>query len=143
MLQGEECRPEAFDNHQTHLKVLNDFRAGREYELLDIDQKARLDAHAAIHSGLVLHQLGIPIPTPEPTQDPNALAQGNRAAAGPAAQAQGPQGGGSPQPAPVGQASQPASPSTGQLGGFGQGQAGQPGAVPGVSPQLQAGSMGV
>lgn len=142
MLEGEECRPQAFDNHQIHLKVLNEFRAGREYELLDTDQQARLDAHAAIHSGLVLHQMGIAMPTPDPTTSPAALEQGNRAAAGPAGQGGGSPGGGSPQPAPVGVASQAAPPSTGQLGGFGQGQAGQPGVVPGVSPDMQANHQG-
>ena len=143
MLGGEECRPEAFDNHQVHLQVLNTFRAGREYELLDEDQKARLDAHAAIHSGLVLHQMGIALPTPNPTVDPNALEQGNRAAAGPAGQGGGGGAGQSPQAAPPGIASQPASPSIGQVGGFGSGAAGQPGAVPGMPADQQAQHMGV
>jgi hypothetical protein len=138
MIAGVPCQVEPFDNHQISLNVLNQFRSSREYELLAPEIKALIDAHAAIHESLVLHQMGIAVPTPEQTQSPEALAQGQRAQAGPGGQG-GQPGPGTQQPQ---QGTPPQTPSTQQLGGFGQGAAGQPGAVPGVSPDQQAASMG-
>jgi hypothetical protein len=140
MIAGMDCPVEAFDNHVVSLKVINDFRSTREYELLPVETKARIDAHAAIHESLVLHQMGIAVPTPDQTQNPEALAQGQRAQAGPGAGGGGNPGAGggqppSPQPPPQ-------TPSVQQLGGFGQGAAGQPGQIPGVPPDQQAASMG-
>ncbi len=141
MIAGIETKVQPFDNHQVSLKVLNDFRSTREYELLDEQTQARIDAHAAIHESLVLHQMGIAVPTPNPTTDANALAQAQQAQAGPGGQ-NAAQGGGGQQGPPPQQGSQPATPSINELAQQGQGQAGQPGAIPSVPPDQQAASSG-
>lgn len=146
MLQGKTCEVQAFDNHQIHLQVLNNFRKSTDYENLPIEQQAMFDAHAAVHESLVLKQLGIAVPTPQPTQDPAAMQQADRASAGPASGQVGttspyltdPMTGqpGDPMAAASGQA-----PSTAEIAGIGQA-AGQPGRVPGIPVDNQAASMG-
>lgn len=134
LLLGMNPQVRPYDNHVIHLKVLNDFRKSIDYENLPIEMQAHIDAHAAIHESLVLRQMGIQVPTPNPTQDPVALQQAQQAAAGPAG---APGSIGTAPTAPPAPAAHPAPPSTAQLAGVGG--AGQPGAV---SMDTQAASMG-
>jgi hypothetical protein len=140
LLQGQNPQVRAFDNHMVHLKVLNDFRKTIDYENLPIEMQAHVDAHAAIHESLVLHQMGIQVPTPNPTQDPTALAQGQMAAAGPAG-APGPQAPNGPPPGPGGQSAGTSSmPSDAAQAGIGG--PGNPGRVPGISLDTEAHLLG-
>lgn len=157
MLQGQEPVVQPFDNHAVHLKSLNDFRKSTDYEHLDMQGRAIFDAHAAVHEMLLLKQLGLAAPnTPEPQGSPEALAQADRASAGPAG-GHPPQG--SPFNAPMytdpatgrppsglavasGQAPSPlANSAIAKRAGIGHA-AGQPGRVPGVPADNQAASMG-
>lgn len=140
MLEGQDCEVKAFDNHAVHLQVLNQFRKSIDYEQLDELSQARFDAHAAVHEMLVLKQLGMAVPSPQPAQDPNALAQAQMVS-------QGAAGAGVPQPvptpAPTGMpgVSPMSDGNIQQAAGIGQA-AGQPGRVPGVPADTQAHSMG-
>lgn len=145
MLAGEDCAVEAWDNHSIHIAELNKFRKSVEYERLDDETRARIDAHAAVHEGLVLRQLGMPLTSPAP-YDPNA-AQGVAAVEG-ASSSSGylmdPLTGAPPNPLAVASGQAP-SPVTDE-GIYNQAQigqaAGQPGRVPGVPADNQAASMG-
>lgn len=155
MFEGGQPKVEPFHNHVIHLRVLNDFRKTREYELLDMESKARFDGHAAVHEMLVLRQLGlVPGASPGPA-DPMATEMADRAAAGPAGGV--PQGSafntpmytdpttGRPPSGLAVASGQAPSPLEGtaiaEKAGIGQG-AGQPGRVPGVPADNQAASMG-
>ena len=145
LLLGQNPQVRPYDNHVIHLKVINDFRKSIDYENLPIEMQAHIDAHAAIHESLVLRQMGIQVPTPQPTQDPAAMQQAQQAQAGPAGapgmSAPGgggqapPPGPGGASPGPPGQA-QPALPSAAAMSGIGA--SGQPGRVPGVPLATEA-----
>lgn len=159
LASGEDVKVMPFDNHVIHLKVINSFRKSSDYENLPLEDRARYDAHAAVHESLVLKQLGMTSPWvtgPQGMQDPAAAAEAERVDAGPAGpMSAGPGAGSTPMyvnPAtgvpnnPLAVASgQAPSPLAGSAvekrAGIGQG-AGQPGRVPGVSPDQQAHSMG-
>jgi hypothetical protein len=142
LMLGEDCQVRPFDNHEIHLKVLNDFRKSIDYENLPIEMQAHIDAHAAIHESLVLRQMGIQVPTPQPTQDPAALMQAQAASAGPAGP--GPAGAGAPPPGAGGASPQAAGtasmPSEAQAAGIGG--PGNPGRVPGVPLDTEAHLLG-
>lgn len=155
LLEGGEPVVQPFDNHAIHLKVLNSFRKSADYENLPPEDRARFDAHAAIHEMLVLRQLGLATPG---TGEPNPIAEAQAQTA-----AQGPAGGhppaGSPFNAPMytdqatgkppsglavasGQAPSPlANSAIARRAGIGQ-SAGQPGRVPGVGMDQQAAAIG-
>jgi hypothetical protein len=145
LLLGENPQVRAFDNHQIHLKVINDFRRSIDYENLPIEMQAHIDAHAAIHEALVLRQMGVQVPTPNPTQDPTALAQAQMAQAGPAGppqpgtQAPPPAPGGN-SPAPPGVSSMPGEQSLAKQAGIGG--PGNPGRVPGIPLDTEAHLLG-
>jgi hypothetical protein len=146
LLAGENPEVKPWDNHLIHLTILNNFRKSADYENLDEEGQARFDAHAAVHEMLVLKQLGIVVPPGD--FDPNAAAQSQQVAGGPA--------GGAPQPGVTSpflldpMHGQPGDPQSGgglaplplaKAAGIGQ-QAGQPGRVPGVPVDNQASTMG-
>jgi hypothetical protein len=142
LLQGLDPQVRPYDNHVIHLKVLNDFRKTIDYENLPVEMQAHIDAHAAIHESLVLHQQGIQVPTPQPTMDPTALAQAQMAAAGPAGVSPGapagtPPSAGGASPGPPGVASLPTEAQTAQIGG-----PGNPGRVPGIPLDQEAHLLG-
>jgi hypothetical protein len=157
MLNGEQPVVQPFDNHVVHLTSLNNFRKSIDYEKLPPEGKARFDAHAAVHESLILTQLGLASPVPNPTVDPMAGEQAAAAAAGPAA---GRPPVGSPYNTPMyvneatgvpnsplavasGQAPSPlADTAIARKAGIGQG-AGQQGRVPGVSADNQAARTGM
>lgn len=161
LLEGDDCQVQPFDNHVIHLSVMNQFRKSVDYEQLDDAGRAIFDAHAAVHEMLVLKQMGMSVPTPNPTYDPNAAAQSQMAGAGPAGPGPGgpPQpGGGAPSPGYLlnpmtGTPPDPLAVASGQApdmlaqtsiakrAGIGQA-AGQPGRVPGIPVDNQAHSMG-
>ena len=142
LLKGEEPQVKPYHNHQIHLKVINDFRNSVDYENLPMEDQARFDAHAAIHESLVLKQMGVAVPNPDPTVDPAAQAQAQLAGAGPGG-APGPtpppsQG---PPPGPPGSGAPPMDQATTKrLAGIGG--AGHPGQVPGMPVDQQAAGMG-
>jgi hypothetical protein len=156
MLDGCDCEVAPFDNHAIHLSVLNDFRCTADYENLQDEQKAVFDAHAAVHEMLVLKQLGMAVPSPQPQVDPYAMQQAQMVSAGPAGGHPAPHGNmpyaidpmtGMPQdPTAVasGQAPAPQPLTQGRIAkaaGIGQA-AGQPGRVPGIPADHQAHRMG-
>lgn len=141
LLRGEEPQIKPYDNHVIHIKVINDFRKSIDYENLPIEDQARFDAHAAVHEMLVLKQMGVAVPNPNPMVDPTAQAQAAQATAGP--------GGGAPPPGSAPQnAVQPPPPhgppmapgTTRDLAGIGG--AGNPGQIPGMPVDQQAAHMG-
>lgn len=141
LLNGEEPWVKPYHNHQVHLKVINDFRNSVDYENLPMEDQARFDAHAAIHEMLVLKQMGVAVPNPNPTVDPAAQAQAQLAAQGPGGPPSPPtsQQGGSPPPPGAGAPPMDQS-TTKSLAGIGG--AGNPGEVPGMPVDQQAGQMG-
>jgi hypothetical protein len=144
LLLGEYPQVRPYDNHVIHLKVINDFRKSIDYENLPLEMQAHIDAHAAIHESLVLGQMGVQVPTPNPTQDPAALQQAQQAAAGPAANPYNGMGGiGGMPPAPGGNSPGPPgvnTPSLAQQAGIGG--PGNPGRVPGIPLDTEAHLLG-
>ena len=144
LLNGDMPPVAPFDNHQIHLKVLNDFRKSADYENADDDFRVRVDAHAAVHEMLILRQLGIAVPTPQPTMDNNALQQAATVSAGPAGRQSD-----MPSIEPGAEYNNPYSTVPTDMsenglaakGGIGQG-ANQPGRVPGIPVDNQIASMG-
>lgn len=141
MLGGDNPAVQAFDNHLAHLVVLNDFRKSSDYERLDTDGQARFDAHAAVHESLVLKQMGLQVPTPQPEADPAAAAQAQQADAGPAGFTPPPSTGQPPPGLGVPQADLMSQQNVHAAAGIAQG-AGHPGQVPGIPADMQANSMG-
>jgi hypothetical protein len=143
LLRGEQPAVKPYDNHLIHLKVINDFRCSIDFENLEQEDQARFDAHAAVHEMLVLKQLGVAIPAPEPTQNPEALAQAQQASLGAAGQDLVPPsaGGGGQPPAPQQLQGQQAN-DTAFAKGAGIGGAGNPGRVPGISLESEAHLLG-
>jgi hypothetical protein len=146
LLQGQMPQVRAYDNHVIHLKVLNDFRKSIDYENLPVEMQAHIDAHAAIHESLVLRQMGIQVPTPQPIQDPAAMQQAQSVAAGPA----GPAMAGAQAPPPAAGGASPGAPG---VAGMPQGSAGlaqtasiggpgNPGRVPGIPLDQEAHLLG-
>jgi hypothetical protein len=144
LLQGIDPQVRPYDNHVIHLKVINSFRKSIDYENLPIEAQAHIDAHAAIHESLVMRQMGIQVPTPNPTQDPQALQQAQVASAGPAGPSAGagpPQGGSGPaQQAPPPSPASTGLPSPSAQAGIGG--PGQPGRVPGIGLDQEAALLG-
>lgn len=138
LLDNDPPSVKPYDNHVVHLKVLNDFRKSIDYEKLPIEDQARIDARCAVHEMLVLRQMGVKVPTPTATADPEAMAQAELAGMGPA----GPVGGPTqpPQPGAPGQGTPPAPASTADMAGIGG--AGNPGRIPNMPVDQQAASMG-
>ena len=145
LLKGGLPNPLPFHNHRAHLEFLNSYRKSLDYEQLDPKIRAAVDAHAAVHEGLLLPQeaspgapgtpynpeLGGPnpegvtgMPPPPPYMDPMTGSQPDPTAA---AAGQGP--------------SALAGSNVEQMAGIGQA-AGQPGRVPGIPADNQAASMG-
>lgn len=143
LLEGKNPEVAPFDNHVIHLTIINDFRKSADYENLDEGGKARFDAHAAVHEMLVMKQLGIVVPTPNPQFDPNAAQQANTVAQGPAGGNAPPLGVTSPylldplHGQPGDPMSDSATADAAQIGGTGN-----PGRVPGMPVDNQANSMG-
>lgn len=140
LYEGEECEPEHFDDHLVHLKVHNDFRKSVDYEELDEQTKAVVDAHCAIHESLVLQQQAVANgvgPDPEEGPQPGAQTVGE----GPVANTDylDPMTGKPSDPLAGG----PSALDDSQVAEkAGIGGTGQPGHVPGVSTDSQAASMG-
>jgi hypothetical protein len=148
ILQSDEDPQVApWDNHLVHIEAINGFRKTVDYEKLPVETRARVDAHAAVHEGLVLQQLGVPLPTPAPF-DPNAREAADAVTAGgrggPGGYLLDPLTGKPPDPLQVASGQAP-SPVTDDgiynQAGIGQG-AGSPGRVPGIPADNQAASMG-
>lgn len=144
LLQGQDPQVRPFDNHVIHLKVLNEFRKGIDYENLSPEMQAHVDAHAGIHESLVLRQMGIQVPTPQPTQDPAAMAQAQSASYGPAGPPQGAPTGppGGPAPSAGGQGPTPPGQGPSVATQAGIGGANNPGRVPGVPVDTEAHLLG-
>lgn len=141
LLKGENPEVKPYDNHVIALKIINDFRKSIDYDNLPIEDQARIDAFAAIHESLVLRQMGIAVPTPNPNVDPTAQAQAEQAAQGPAGAPQAPQPGSPQQSAPPGSGAPPMDASTtATMAGIGG--AGNPGRVNQMPIDTQASSMG-
>ena len=138
MLAGGDPEVKPFHNHTAHLKVLNDFRCSLDYLLLDNEDQARFDAHAAIHEMLVLRQQGTQIATPNPIMDQKSMDQANEVFTGPAGT------GSEPDPS-VNAGSPPASAmnDSGIAAAAGIGGTGEPGQVPDVDMDQQAAAQGM
>ncbi len=135
LIQGVPVPVNSFDNHVIHLQTLNDFRKTKDYELLDPEIKAVVDAHADVHNELVLQQLGMP--PGNPNGGPGMPGKpGGPEQAGPGGPP-GPGGAGGPQPTPQEGGRESAIREKAGIGG-----PAQPGAVPGVTADRQAASMG-
>lgn len=133
LIQGIPVPVNPFDNHVIHLQEINNFRKSKDYENLDPQIRAIVDAHADVHNELVLAQLGMPPGNPnggpsDPAGGPGGLA-GMLGPGGKGAQQQPPQEGGTDREAAIREKA--------GIGGHAQ-----PGAVPGVSADRQAASMG-
>lgn len=131
LITGEPVPVNSFDNHVIHLSELNNFRKSKDYEDLDPQIKAVVDAHADVHNELVLQQLGM-----NPA-NPNAGPGSAEPEAPPGGGAAGPGGQGGPQQTPHEGGRESAIRDKAGIGGNAQ-----PGAVPGVSADRQAASMG-
>jgi hypothetical protein len=134
LIQGVQVPVNAFDNHVIHLQEINNFRKTKDYEALPPEIKAVVDAHADVHNELVLGQLGQPPELGGQGQGQDPSAQGGSGGPPPPP---GPGGQGGPQPTPQEGGRESAIRERAGIGGHAQ-----PGAVPGVSADRQAASMG-
>ncbi len=142
LLKGIPRKVELFDNHSVHLTEHDDVRKSEEYERLSPQAKAVFDAHCGIHESLALGQMASPVAPGD--FDPEAVAQTGAAPTSPLGGSMylDPMTGAPPNGMDVasGQAPSAIPPSINELAGIGG--PGNPGAVPGISADQQAASMG-
>lgn len=155
LLQGVDREVHPWDNHMVHIAGHEKVRKGEEYEKLSkaaaagdqeaTQAKAAVDAHLELHYQLVLPQLGVPTP-PGTSHLPGDEMTGPQAAAGgepgQPPMYTDPATGMPPNGVEVGAGHQPSALSSSVSQRAGIGGPGQPGRVPGTSPDQQAASMG-
>lgn len=133
LIQGIAVSINPFDNHVIHLQEINNFRKTKDYEDLEPQIRAVVDAHADAHNELVLAQLGQP---PEIGGGGAGMSMGGKNVS-PQSGAPGPGGQNGSQPTPQEGGRESAIRDKAGIGGKSQ-----PGAVPGVGADRQAASMG-
>lgn len=66
LIRGEDVAVNTFDNHMAHLTEHNNFRKSEDYEKSEVNIKAVIDAHCAVHEEMVMAQLQSPLPPGTP-----------------------------------------------------------------------------
>jgi hypothetical protein len=154
---GVMAKVHSFDNHAVHITEHNNFRKTQEYEALDDELRAVFDAHCAVHEELVLAASAVPTgSTPQVDSANLPPIAGREDLMMQMAPEGSPPAGGTPMyvnPA-TGTVNDPLAVAAGQAPSplndapsnirqaAGIGGPGEPGAVPGVSSDTQAASMG-
>lgn len=138
MLQGVQVPVETWHNHLIHYNEINDFRKGEDYEGLDPQTKAIVDAHADVHMQLMMAQMqagAVPGANPE---------NGGLPMPGPADPVDGGAQGGKEYLDPVTGGPKTDNPLEGSRFGnkFGVGGPGNPGKVPGSDKDSTAAAVG-
>lgn len=58
MAAGQPVQPQSWDNHEIHLRELNNYRKTSEYKRLPVERKQMMEMHADMHNQLWIQQLG-------------------------------------------------------------------------------------
>lgn len=140
MWEGEHVEVHDFDNHGVHITEHNNFRKTRDYEKLKPEERAIFDAHVHAHQDVIAGQAAA-----QANGAPPQAAPSSSHASGGAGAYINPMTGQPSDPSQVAAGQAPSALSNGsssiqQQAGIGG--PGEPGAVPGASPDQQAASMG-